>query len=232
MESLICFLIPRYLYLKIAEQDRVMRREFQWPFLFDTALASGVLLIVARLLAWLPIVLLSAEKTQSLSGLWDRVMPFHYSFTIALATVIGVISGLKFPKIWEKIFGIQGADPFNSRLSDLIGREDQGKRVMLELSNGKIYIGSLLECSLEEFHKEKIVAIAPYSSGHRDPGTQHLSINTFYNFSGSDRIEITIPYREVASLRLFKESFFLECVKKGLVNLEAQLPPDPPAKTE
>jgi len=219
---ILLILLPGYLFLRFTESDKVTKYEENWKLLLKIGVASLFFISIARVL------ILSVEYAMSLITsyayldilryCWGKFLPIEYSFTVASACILALLLR-KCKKIKEFLYPAKPVDAYSRTIIEVLHKD---VLTMVETKNGKIYIGTLTDATLdiESKDEERIFEIAPHFSGKRE-SEGSLKINTRYSESNQEKkhLRIVLPYREILSYRKFDPDFFLECVQNDLVKV-------------
>ena len=188
-------------------------RKSGYHLFFQSAIAGGVLVVIARL----AVVFLN-DRFPQIGLLWKSYVPFYYSGTVALSVLLGFM----FPNLANLLYGKEKAErraaQESGALIELVISEslDRQKPVELTLKNGKSYIGFALGRKIAAIG-ESDISLIPIKSGYRDKDTHELVLTTDYistirmcldddSMIPDLRFEdfrIAIPMSEVRSVRIF-----------------------------
>lgn len=211
------FLIPvlgGYLLLTRVHCTRFgVLRKSGYHLFFQSAIAGGVLVVVARL----TVVFLN-DNLPHIGLLWKSYVPIEYSGTVALSVLLGFM----LPYVANLLYGKEKAERRTAQesgaLIELVISEslDRQKPVELTLKNGKSYIGFALGRKIAAVD-ESDIALIPIKSGYRDKDTHELILTTDYISTIRRCLEdktmipdlrfedfrVAIPMSEIRSVRIF-----------------------------
>ena len=196
----------------------IVERASGYHLFFQTAIAGGILVVLAYMLTSLGAFLCPPS-----SDLWTSFVPFPYSGTAILSALLGVVLPPFINYGYGKEKAAKQAAEENNDLIELLLDESVERQVHVELSlrSGKSYIGLALKTGLG-VNSESDVAIIPMLSGYRSHDTHELKITTDYtpvilNFLkhgdpgfglAYEDFRVIVPLAEVVSARLFDEDLY------------------------
>jgi len=242
--------IPGFIYFRLNSNSDVLKDEKEsWPFVLLVLVASAVFFLLARIseviLGWVLLIPCLAGFGAKLRSFWSCFipdsMPVEFSFTLLTVIVASIIAILlaKSTKnnIFQPLFRSR-SDRLLEFLGYFIEDDAEGDKskpnipVMVETESEKVYIGSLVEFSLDSSKDpdSKFLIMRPSFSAIRIENSV-LYINTLYtpnyppakNPPGTRPIDILIRWNTVKTVREFDLGYMLQFVKAGTVKIDEKI---------
>ena len=222
-------LVGGYLFLTWCHWTRfTVRRQSGHHLLFWSASVGLVLLACARV-----VELLFSDVIQTwpyLVDQWQRVAPFPYVGTTALAFLLGPCGALVVNLFYSESSGaIRAVHRAGNSLEFLfIEAMYSDSTVGLTLDSGKAYVGWILNAAVAE-PERKFVEMLPLASGFRTQETHKLKFTTNYApvlaqpFDPTEPVtqhdfRVVIPVADVRSARPFDFATYFQFREGGLVD--------------
>ena len=222
-------LMGGYLFLTWCHWTRfIVRRQSGHHLLFWSASVGLVLLACAR-----GVELLLSDVVQSWPNVleqWQRVAPFPYVGTTALAFLLGPCGAFVINWCHSESSGAMRAvhSAGNSLELLLIEAMNSDSTVELTLHSGKAYVGWILNATVAE-PERKFIEMLPLASGFRTQESHKLKFTTNYApvlaqpFDPTESVtqhdfRVVIPVAEVRSARPFAFETYFQFQDGGLVD--------------
>ena len=163
------------------------------------------------------VILLLHTLSPMTNDVWQSVIPYEFSDTVALGAVISLITPLLGNKIWkEEMSAVQAAEDNGDRIELLLMEAIRREHPLeITLKTGKSYIGRALR-SRSVNYSQPDVSLIPVMSGYRHKETQELVLTINYAALTSmspldyEDFRIVIPKAQIVSVRLFDPDTYLK----------------------
>ncbi|WP_155893562.1 hypothetical protein [Cystobacter fuscus] len=220
--------VAGYITLFIIQTARPSKNRSGWDFVALTAICALGNFFAASLIlgglrwAYLPLA-------SQLASWRAALFPSPGSGVLILGLVLSPLSGLMVSRVFKRqAFGLlrwlSGTER-DLEFTDVfykMGNELLGKKVIVSLTSGKVYMGIFLQASGDPNESERSIIIQPVMSGFRSDDNQLVTFNTDY--FQADRlpdIRLLLPMKNVQSISNFNDAVHATFVTRGVTKVES-----------
>jgi|LakMenE01Jun11ns_1017448.scaffolds.fasta_scaffold9707544_1 hypothetical protein len=184
-----------------------------------SALAGALLLALSYAIVKAIVLIIPQSLLQ-----WRTVFPFNNLGPTAGALILGSTAWIPLNFMYHEKTSIERTiNKWNDHLETLLDRSiREAKEVLIDLKNGKSYIGFVLSSYNPEYDR-RYISLFPTLSGYRSKDTHELHLTTDYtnvwlriikegpeeNHEIIEDFEIVLPAGEILSAHIFNHSAYM-----------------------